>query len=301
MKIPYPVGTIGTAITIAAWVLSNFAANRLFRATFKDRRREYQYRNAFNTVVAVAAVVIIVLLWARLLQQRGTFLGLIGAGLTVALKEPLLAIAGRLSILVGGFYSVGDRVQVEKITGDVMDVGFLYTRMMEVGNWIDGDQATGRIVQFSNSKLFGDNAVYNYTRTFSYIWDEIKLPITYASDMKAATEILLDVAGKYSENFMQGAQEEVERMQRYFLVPTFELKPQVYVEITSNWVELKLRYLVNPRKRRPARSFIFAQVFERVQGRQDIMIASETMDLAIHGSQPVTSTQPRNKKQRDAA
>jgi hypothetical protein len=120
--------------------------------------------------------------------------------------------------------------------------------------------------------------------------------------MKAATEILLDVGGKYSEEFMRGAQKEIDRMQHYFLVPTFELKPQVYVEITSNWVQLTLRYLVNPKQRRSARSFIYAQVFQRVQGRKDIMIASETMDLAIHGSQPVTSTaKAKNEKRSDAA
>ena len=101
---------------------------------------------------------------------------------------------------------------------------------------------------------------------------------------------------------MRGAQEEINRMHHYFLVPTFELKPQVYVEITSNWVQLTLRYLVSPKKRRQARLFIYSQVFERVQGRKDIMIASETMDLAIHGSQPTTSTaQPRDRKRSDAA
>jgi small-conductance mechanosensitive channel len=301
MHIPYPIGTIGTAITLAGAFLVSYASKLIFRASIKDARREYQYRNTLTTLVAVAAAVIVVLLWARLLQQRGTFLGLIGAGLTVALKEPLLAIAGRLTILAGGYYSVGDRVQVAKIAGDVIDVGFFYTRMMELGNWIGGDQATGRIVQFSNSKLFGENPVYNYTRNFSYIWDEIQLPITYASDMKAARQILLDVGGQYSEEFMQGAQQEVERMQHYFLVPNFELKPQVYVEVTSNWMALTLRYLVQPKKRRQAKSFIYVQVFERVQGRKDIMIASETMDLAIHESQPTASTTKADQEPGKAA
>jgi hypothetical protein len=90
-------------------------------------------------------------------------------------------------------------------------------------------------------------------------------------------------------------------MQNYFLVPDFELKPQVYLVVTSNWIELTLRYLVEPKKRRQAKSFIFTQVFDRVQGRKDIMIASETMDLAIHRSQPTTSTEKANESQPKAA
>jgi hypothetical protein len=90
-------------------------------------------------------------------------------------------------------------------------------------------------------------------------------------------------------------------MQNYFLVPDFELKPQVYVEVTSNWIQLTLRYVVEPKKRRQAKTFIFTHVFERLQGRKDIMIASETMDLAIHRSQPTASTEKSREQPSKAA
>lgn len=69
--------------------------------------------------------------------------------------------------------------------------------MMEIGNWIHADQVTGRIVQISNSQIFG-TAVFNYTQNFSYIWDEVKLSITYASNLEAASQILIDVGGEYT-------------------------------------------------------------------------------------------------------
>jgi hypothetical protein len=71
-------------------------------------------------------------------------------------------------------------------------------------------------------------------------------------------------------------------MQRYFLVPDFELKPQVYIQVNSNWVQLTMRYLVDPKKRRQASSFIYEEVFKQAQGRGDITIASETLDIAVH-------------------
>lgn len=71
-------------------------------------------------------------------------------------------------------------------------------------------------------------------------------------------------------------------MKNYFLVPNFELMPQVYVQVNSNWVQLTMRYVVDPKKRRQASSFIYTEVFKEAQGRGDITIASETMDVAVH-------------------
>lgn len=276
-----PVAVIGTVVAIAlAWLLS-FLGRKYFDAHVHDPKEHYRKIRFLNTALTVAVVVVIVALWSRLFHAKGTFWGLIGAGLAVALKDPLLSIAGRIAIFAGHIYSVGDRIQISQLTGDVVDVGFFYTRMMELGNWIGGDQATGRMVQFSNSIIFG-NPVYNYTQNFSYIWDEIQLPITYSSNVQEATRILVEVGKQYTREFLEGAQAQMQRMKHYFLVPDFELEPTVYLKVTSNWVELTLRYVVEPKKRRAASNFIGAEVFKRVQQRKDINIASETMDLSVH-------------------
>jgi small-conductance mechanosensitive channel len=286
----YPYAEIGTpAVILLAFVIYFVGKAWIFARNHDDKER-YRKRSALATILLVLALAAIVVLWARTLHNTSTFLGLVGGGLAIALKEPLLAIAGRIAILAGHAYSVGDRIQIEKVTGDVIDVGFFYTRMMEVGNWLTGDQATGRIVQFSNSRLFGDTAVYNYTRDFSYIWDEIRLPVTYASNLKATKDILVEAGSEYTKAFLQGAQQELTAMQRYFVVGDMELKPQVYMSVTDNWVELTLRYLVEPRKRRAASNFIYERAFERLQGRSDITIASSTSDVAIHWKEDQSSS-----------
>ena len=293
----YPYAEIGTPAVILLALIVYYPGKAYIHARTSDDRERYRKRSALATIVLVAAIAAIVLLWARTLQHTGTFLGLVGGGVAIALKEPLLAIAGRIAILAGHIYSVGDRIQVEKLTGDVIDVGFFYTRMMELGNWISGDQATGRIVQFSNSRIFGDTAVFNYTRNFSYIWDEIKLPVTYASNLKATKEILVDAGTEYTQEFLQGAEREIEEMQRYFVVSKMEIKPQVYMKVTDNWVELTLRYLVEPKQRRLAASFIFDRTFERLQGRDDITIASSTSDVAIHWQKDESSSGEKAQKE----
>src|SRR6185437_8119903 len=132
-----------------------------------------------------------------------------------------------------------------------------------------------------NSTIFG-TSIINYTQHLSYIWDEVQLPITYESNMEAATTILTDVGGEYTRQFLQGAQKELENMRRDFLVPKLELEPAVYVKVTSNWLQLTMRYVVDPRKRRVASTFIYTEVFKKVAQQKDIQIASETMDLTVH-------------------
>lgn len=287
--VAHPLPVIGTiSVFLAGWIVLTFG-HKLIASRAPNPKEQYRRERLLNTVVLIAGAAIIVGLWSKLFQHTSTFLGLIGAGLAVALREPLLSIAGRIAIFVGHMYTVGDRIEINRMSGDVIDVGFFYTRMMEIGNWIGGDQYSGRIIQFANAQVFGAS-VFNYTRNFAYIWDEIKLPVTYASNAQAAADLLKSVGGDYSREFMAGAEAQIQTMQRIFMVPRFEVEPVVYMKVTDNWVELTLRYLVDPRKRRAASSFIFSEVFRQVRQREDIEIASSTMSLTVQNTQ---SAQPK--------
>jgi small-conductance mechanosensitive channel len=289
--LPYPIPILGTIAVLVAAALMHFVGGSYFARQKTSNPEKYRKQRFLDTVVVVIAALIIVILWARVVPRASTFLGLIGAGLAVALREPLLSIAGRLAIFAGHMFTVKDRVQINQLSGDIIDIGFFYTRMLEIGNWISGDQATGRIVQFPNAQIFG-TPIFNYTQNFSFIWDEITLPITYNSNLEQASKILTGVGNEYTREFLQGAEQQLEEMRRYFVVPSIELKPAVYVKVTSNWLELTMRYIVDPKKRRPASSFIYGETFKRIQSRTDITIASETMDLTV---------QQKQEKQRPAA
>jgi small-conductance mechanosensitive channel len=169
-------------------------------------------------------------------------------------------------------------VQIADNSGDIIDIGFFYTRLLEIGNWIHGDQYSGRILQFPNAQIFGAG-VFNYTRDFQYIWDEVALNVTYDSNLDAATRIMLDAGNRYTHDFMSGAEQQLHRMQQYFLVPDFELKPQVYLHVTTNWVGLSMRYVVDPKKRRSAASFLYSKIFDEVRKRDDIQIGTDTMEI----------------------
>ena len=275
----HPVSVFGTlGVLVVGWIV--LALGHKFSQRAPNPKEQYRRQRLLSTLVVVLGGAIIIGLWAKLLPHASTFLGLIGAGLAVALREPLLSIAGRIAIFFAHMYTAGDRIEINKLSGDVIDVGFFYTRMMEIGNWIGGDQYSGRIIQFANAQVFGAS-VFNYTRNFAYIWDEIKLPITYASNTKLATEILKSVGGEYTREFMHDAEPQIEKMQRIFMVPRFEVEPVVFMKVTDNWVELTLRYLVDPKKRRAASSYMFGQIFQQIREHKDIEIASSTMTLTL--------------------
>ncbi len=278
--IPYPVSTIGTVIAFVAALLIGSIGRVFINHHAKDNGERYRERSYLTTVLLILFVIAVVALWIKQVEHRSTVIGLLGAGLVVAVREPLLSVAGRIAIFAGKMYTVGDRIEINKLTGDVIAVGFFYTRMMELGNWIGGDQASGRIVQFANASIFG-TAVFNYTQNFSYIWDEVKLPITYSSNMEEASNILKSVGTDYTREFLQGAERQLEEMRKAYLVGEVQLEPKVFVKVTDNWIELNMRYLVDPHQRRNAQSFIYTEVFKKVQGRKDISIASTTMSLTV--------------------
>lgn len=277
----YPVATIGTLIALGGAFVIDRVGTAIIRRREGSPQDKYILRTNLGLLVTLAAIITIVCLWAKLLPNKGTFFGLIGAGLALAMKEPLLSIAGRLSIWFGGLYRIGDRIEFQNMAGDIINIGIFYTRMLEIGNWIGGDQATGRIVQFPNASVY-QHPVYNYTQNFSYIWDELMLPVTYASDVAAATDILLQTGQDYTRDFLKPASAEIEKLRSDYLLPDLTLEPKVYTRVTSNYVELTMRYLVEPRKRRAASSWLYSHIFERVQANISIGIASETYDLTVH-------------------
>lgn len=289
---PYPVATIGTAIVLVA----AFVGDRIGVAWLQRRpgsqQEKYIRRTNLGLLVTLGAVVVLVILWARLFHNKGTFFGLIGAGLALALREPLLSMAGRFSIWAGRLYRVGDRIEFQTMAGDVIGIGIFYTRMLEIGNWIHGDQATGRIVQFPNSSVY-QHPVYNYTQNFSYIWDELMLPVTYDSDVAAATDILVETGTEYTHDFLESARGELNQLQTDYLLPDLNLQPTVYTKVTSNYVELTMRYLVDPRQRRSANSWLYARIFDRVRQHAGISIGSDTMDLTVHPPEKKTEGQTR--------
>jgi hypothetical protein len=90
---------------------------------------------------------------------------------------------------------------------------------------------------------------------------------------------MLNAGTRYTQEFLGGAKQQLRRMQQYFLVPDLELEPQVYLHVTTNWVGLTMRYVVDPKKRRTAATYLYRAIFDEVIKREDIEIGTDTMEI----------------------
>ena len=139
------------------------------------------------------SVFLIIIIFTKCLVQFfgsvGTFLGLVSAGIAIALKDPLVNMVGWLFILIRQPFKVGDRIQIGSAAGDVIDIRLFQFSINEIGNWVDADQSTGRIIHIPNGIVFTEPQA-NYTAGFQYIWHEISVLITFESDWKKAKQIL---------------------------------------------------------------------------------------------------------------
>jgi small-conductance mechanosensitive channel len=216
-------------------------------------RARFWTRQAINIIIALATLTLVVSIWFDDPTRLTTALGLVTAGLAFALQRVITAVAGYVVILRGKTFNVGDRIVMGGVRGDVIALDFMQTTIMEMGQppavqsadpamWVKARQYTGRIVTVSNAKIF-DEPVYNYTRDFGFLFEEITTPLRYDADRARAEAILLEAARRHTEPLMRMSEAERKELQRrYFLhEPTFE--PRVYWRMTDNWLELTVRFI----------------------------------------------------------
>ncbi|TYB72560.1 mechanosensitive ion channel [Bizionia gelidisalsuginis] len=206
-------------------------------------------------------------------------IGVITAGLAFALQELILSIVGSIYILLFKVYQPGDRIEINNIKGDVIDVDSMYTTMMEIGGWISGDNYSGRIVKLSNAYVF-KGGVYNYSQDFPFIWDELDLPIRYGSDIDLAKAIVIKIASEILSEFTINSKSQWEGIVKKYYIEDAEVQPTLAVSLTDNWIKFNLRYIVDFKKRRSVKHHLSDRIrveFENSEGK--IVLASATIEL----------------------
>ncbi|MFL6736417.1 MAG: mechanosensitive ion channel family protein [Sphingomonas sp.] len=243
-----------------SFILAAFVVTWLLRAILgqfigsrSGTRFQFWAKQGVSLVVAGILVLGVMSIWFDNPARLAAALGLIGAGIAFALQRVITAVAGYFVILRGKTFNVGDRIVMGGVRGDVIDLSFMQTRIMEMGQspkeqgdapsiWVRSRQFTGRIVTVTNDKVF-DEPVYNYTRDFPYIWDEINLPVRYQDDAGKAEAILLKAARHHALTRERISEQELKRLEESFGVKVGQIDPQTFWRITDNWLEITVRFL----------------------------------------------------------
>ncbi|KIG15237.1 hypothetical protein DB30_05781 [Enhygromyxa salina] len=244
-----------------------------------DTTARYRARKMVALVSYLVAGVVITVIFSDKLGGLTVAFGVAGAGIAFALQEVIASLAGWVAVMFGGFYRIGDRVQLGGIRGDVIDIGVIRTTIMEIGEWVKGDLYTGRIVRVANSFVFKE-PVFNYSGDFPFLWDEIIVPIKFGSDYAEARKILQDIATEHLGDYATRARSTWEAMVTKYAIEDAQIDPMVTVVANDNWVEFTLRYVVDHKRRRGTKDVLWTAAlaaFDATEGR--VGMASMTVHL----------------------
>ena len=252
---------------------------RVISGRLKSKIVRYNVRRGLTFFGYLVIILFIIGILSDQITSITVALGVTGAGIAFALQEVIVSIAGWIAISFGQFYTIGDRVQLGGIKGDVIDIGVLRTTIMEMGEWVKGDQYNGRIVRIANSFVFKE-PVYNYSADFPFVWDEISIPIKYGSDHNLARDIFLQVATVVVGPYVNEARKKWKLMTRKYAVENAIVEPLVFLSATDNWMEFTLRYVVDFGKRRSIKDLLFTQILDEIaKTNGKVAMASATFHL----------------------
>ncbi len=280
--------TIGFVVALLLLRAAVVAVARVAVGRHRDERVMFWTRQGASIITAVLMVLSILSIWFDDPARLTTGIGIFGAGLAFALQRVVTALAGYVVIMRGDTFTVGDRITMGGVRGDVIALTFMQTRIMEMGQppavqgadpamWVRSRQFTGRIVTVTNDKVF-DEPVYNYTREFPFIWEELTVPIPYRADRQRAEAILLECVAEHTATLDRESQPVRLALERRYFLSIDDLTPRVFYRLTDNWLELSVRFIVREHGVRTVKDAISRAVLRRLD-EAGLAIASATYEV----------------------
>jgi small-conductance mechanosensitive channel len=278
-------------IAIAVVMLLARALGALARRVLRGDRYvavRFWWRQSIRIGTGILTVLLLLSIWLDDPARLTTAVGLVTAGVAVALQRVIISFAAYFIILRGRVFTVGDRIVMGGVRGDVVSVRFIRTTIMEMGEpppvqpdkpsiWVEARQYTGRIVTVTNDKIF-DEPVYNYTREFPFIWEEMRVPVPYTADRARAERILLDAVDRHTTRLQELGADALAELQRRYFVEAAELEPRVYWQLTDNWLQMAVRFVTRERGVRGLKDRITREVLAGLD-QAGIQVASTSLEI----------------------
>jgi len=267
---------IATLLAIFLIVALRKSIINLFILRLEDAKIRYNWLRVTTYASVGFGIIIVGQIWLDGIGSIVTYLGLVSAGIAIALKDPITNVTGWLFILWNRPLEAGDRIQLGEHSGDVIDINFFNFTVMEIGNWVDADQNTGRIIHIPNGKIFIETLA-NYGKGFEYIFNEIPVLITFESEWQKAKKILEKIAKDFGEHPTRAAEREIKKASQKFLIQDQKLDPVVYTKVAESGVRLTIRYLCSPQFRRETEQEIWEEILKEFDLEPNIELAYPTI------------------------
>ncbi len=267
-----------TVFTILFLLVVRWIVLRVALRNVEDTRSLYRWKKTATYITFTFIILVAGALWIPTMDSLSTFLGLVSAGIAIALKDPIVNFAGWGFILGRRPFEVGDRIQMGLYAGDVIDIRIFQFTILEIGNWVDADQSTGRIIHIPNGKIFTE-ALASFTKGFQFIWIEIPVLVTFESNWGKAKEILEEIANKHGSAQTSDAKRSVKEASKKFMIYYRNLTPIVYTTVKDSGIMLTIRSLSNPKRRRNLEQAFWEAILTEFAKHKDIDFAYPTRRL----------------------
>ncbi len=279
-----------TLILIGAIFLVRTLVLRAVRSRVEHGSGYFRTKKVVGYAATFVGILGLVRIWFGGGGGITTYLGILSAGVAIALANVLENLAGWVFIVTRRPFRVGDRVEIQGRAGDVVDIRAFRFSMLEIGNWVDADQSTGRLIHVPNGKVFTEQ-VSNYTEGFPYIWDELALLVTFESDWKQAERIVAGALTEHAPDTSAPAVvDAIREAGHQYLIRYRHLTPTTYVSVRPSGVLVTGRYLVGVRTRRSVADALWRSVLDAVTDEATVEIAYQTTRI-IHPDGLLVRTQ----------
>lgn len=261
---------------IVVLTLVRILALRLVKHRIDDPSVWYRVRKITSYVVWILGIIILTALWFEG-GELTTYLGLVSAGLAIALADPIKDLAGWMFIVLRRPFRIGDRIEVEGKIGDIVDIRVFRFSMLEIRNWVDADQSTGRLLHVPNLVVWS-SPIANYSEGFGFVWHEIPVLVTFESDWERAEEIVQEALAAHAEHHDPSrARAELRESMAAYRIRYTHTTPATYLTVKDSGVLITGRILVEVRKRRAIENVVWRDILKALAEEPTVELAYPTI------------------------
>ena len=267
---------VGAVIILGIALLGLFIntwLEKLLGTTHLDLRQVLTLRATVRLALQMVAVLLTLLVIFGPPNQLGTFLGLAGAGLTVALKDFIVGFLGWFVLMRKNGIRVGDWVEINGVTGEVIEIGLFHTVLLETGNWTDSGHPTGRRVTFTNSYAI-EGHYFNFSTTGQWLWDELQLVLPTGEDPYPMIDAIQKRVMAETEATAKKAAQELRNAAGNRDIGSFSADPSINLRPVLGGIELSVRYITQANQRSQLRTKL-NQAAVDLLGKRSVKTVSE--------------------------
>lgn len=249
--------------------LSNILLGMAKRRILKRTKSKKQQSNieilsrAIKYFIFVVVLIFAILAYTGSLGGIGLAAGFLTAALGFALQKPISGVAAWLMVVINRPFEIGDRISIGEVKGDVLGITLSHTHIGEIGGTIEAEERSGRVILIPNSKLFEENVI-NYTKTGETILDDVKISITFESDLEKMKEIALQSATKILKDFIGKTEESYLR-----------------ISFQPSGIDIVVRYHAPAASRVKIESLITEEIFKKIRSSKNIEFAYPHMEVLL--------------------